>query len=227
MRAGRPSSRSIGIVIATLALAVVATACSDQPSREDRGECSSAAEEGEGGFTAFVPRGESWKPPLMQSLAVFQGEREVSDRLPPDDCGVGAALDLAGDTDTDDPPGRALVGQSRLALGPLPEDRRVFVVPTARGGVCGIVTEPGAHSFCGNGSDSPGVSYWNPKVGNPFVWGVLPNEIAALEVRTGGRRSKVPVRRNAFYFQFDREVRFSGNLELVALYRDGSKQTIG
>jgi hypothetical protein len=164
---------------------------------------------------------------LLRSLAIFEGERDVSDHLPQDDCGVEAALDLAEDSEATDPPGKALVGQSRLALDELPEGRRVFVVPTAEGGVCGIVTEPGASYSCGDGSALPGVLYWDPKVGNPYVWGVLPNEIAAVEVRPAGRSSKVPIRRNAFYFQFDREVRFPGNLELVALYRNGSKQTIG
>jgi hypothetical protein len=162
----------------------------------------------------------------MESLGIFKRKREPSDRLPLQDCGVSSALELAGDRDLQDPPGRALVEKSRRALSRLPQGRSLFAVPTSRGGLCEIVTEPGSSYSCGNGSDLPGISYANPAQGKPYLAAILPNEIVAITVRTAGQSVRVPVRENAFYFQLEDEVPLE-SLRLVAEYQDGSEQRVG
>jgi hypothetical protein len=162
----------------------------------------------------------------MESLAIFKRKREPSDRLPLEDCGVSAAIELTNDPDLSGSPGKALVAESRRALHGLPEGRSLFVVPTSRGGVCTIVTEPGSSYSCGRGSDVPAISYSNPTMGKPYLSAILPNEVVAITVRVGGKSSRVPVHENAFYFQFDDEVRLE-SVGLIAAYRDGSEQRIG
>jgi hypothetical protein len=162
----------------------------------------------------------------MKSLAIFKRKREPSDRLPLEDCGVSAAIELTSDPVLSGSPGKALLAESRRALHGLPEGRSLFVVPTSRGGECTIVTEPGSSYSCGRGSDLPAISYSNPTMGKPYLSAILPNEVVAITVRVGGKSFRVPVHENAFYFQFDDEVRLE-SVGLIAAYRDGSKQRIG
>jgi hypothetical protein len=224
--AGRkPRSTAIAVALVCLTAMLFASCASDQ--RAANGEpCDALTEEGEGGGTFFIPYGRSWTPPLMKSLFIFKRKREPSDRLPSGDCGISAAIELASDPDSSSSPGKALVEESRLAVSRLPEGRRLFVVPTSRGGVCAIVTEPGASYSCGGGSDMPGVGYSNPTRGKPYLYGVLPNEVVAITVRTGEQSVRVPVHENAFYFQLDDEVRLA-RVGLIAAYRDGTEQRIG
>ena len=202
-----------------------ASCATDQPSMS-ADPCDSVTEEGEGGLIAFVPRGTSWGPPLRKSLNIFKRKREPSDRLPLQDCGVSSARELAGDRDLEDPPGRALVAASRRALGRLPRGRSLFAVPTSKGGLCVIVTEPGSSYSCGNGSNLPDISYANPTRGKPYLAAILPNEIVAITVRTARRRVRVPVHENAFYFQLADEVELE-SIGLIAEYQDGSEQRVG
>jgi hypothetical protein len=208
-----------------IAFAMNAGGCSDEQRFANDDRCLSGSEEGEGGATVFVPRGKSWTSPLMKSLNVFQRKRRLSDRLPMDDCGVSDAIDLSSDPDLPDPPGKALVEESRRALSRLPEGRSLFVVPTSRGGLCAIVTEPGSSVSCGRGSDQPGIGYWNPARGKPYLSAVVPNEVAAIIVRISGHSFRVPVHENAFYFQFEDEIRL-GSVGLTVAYGDGSKQQV-
>ncbi len=69
------------------------------------------------------------------------------------------------------------------------------------------------------------MSYWNPKPGRPYVWGVLPNEIVAIDVKIRAATYRVRVRRNVFYFQLPLEIPYHG-IRLVATYRDGTTQAV-
>ena len=162
----------------------------------------------------------------MKSLGIFKNKRQPSDRLPLEDCGVSGAIELTSDPDLPGRPGKALMEESRRALHRLPEGRSLFVVPTSRGGLCDIVTGPGASYSCGSGTDVPLIGYWNPTRGMPYMWAILPNEVVSITVRVGGESFRVPVHDNAFYFQFDDEVRLQ-SVELTVRYRDGTKQRIG
>jgi hypothetical protein len=59
--------------------------------------------------------------------------------------------------------------------------------------MCEIVTEPGSSYSCGRGTDLPSIGYANPTRGKPYLAAILPNEIVAITVRTGGQRVRVPV----------------------------------
>jgi hypothetical protein len=131
-------------------------------------------------------------------------------------------MDLARDED----PGPALVEESRRALTRLPEGRSLFAVPTRGGGMCEIVTEPGSSYSCGRGTDLPSIGYANPTRGKSYLAAILPNEIVAITVRTGGQRVRVPVHENAFYFQLADEVELE-SIGLIAEYHDGSEQRVG
>ena len=162
----------------------------------------------------------------MESLSIFKRKRQRSDRLPLEDCGVRAAIELTNDPNLSSSPGKALVKESRLALGRLPEGRSLFVVPTSRGGLCAIVTEPGSSYSCGGGTDLPSIGYSNPTRGKPYLASILPNEVVAITVRTAGQRVRVPVHENAFYFQLADEVELE-SIGLMAEYQDGSEQRVG
>jgi hypothetical protein len=131
-------------------------------------------------------------------------------------------MELAEEED----PGAALVAESRQALTGLPGGRSLFAVPTSRGGVCSIVTTPGSSFSCGGGSDLPSIVYWNPAMEKPYLAAILPNEIVAIMVQARGQSSRVPVHKNAFYFQLADEVPL-GAIRLIAEYRDGSEQRVG
>jgi hypothetical protein len=216
-----------GVVLALMAaFAWPMLGCSDPQGLTATEKCDLSTEEGEGGGTAFAPRG-SYRAPLKKNLAVFQRRRIASDELPQEECAVIYALELANDSELSDPPGKPLVEESKRAATGLPGGRSVFVFPTTRGGSCNVVTGPGGSYECGNGSNLPGLKYWNPKPGRPYVMALVPNELVAVRVKTPTASYRVHVRGNVFFLQLPAEVKSVFDMRVVGVYEDGTTQRLG
>lgn len=188
-------------------------------------ECSAQDAGGSGGGGGgYPPKTKQWEGPSSETLQTFSAARSANDAVPRDDCEVQDMLTFLSEPPTFNPPGSALLSESRLALDDLSLDRKLFLIPTDTGGLCTIVTGIGGHWECGD-LNNPTWSWWDPGSGPAFAYGNLENGVVDVQCTVSEGRIEADVQNNAFYCELPEEAR-SEQPGLIIKYFSGNERRI-
>lgn len=145
-----------------------------------------------------------------------------------------AALNTGAPAGTPDMPGDVLVDQGRLLLSGLgPDNRSIYVFPTAKGGVCFVIT--GLSSGCklafpvGQPATIDGsVLYFPSDSGPPAeLAGLAKDDVTGVQVVVDGTPHDAVFGNDAWYYRFpDNQTPATAATELIVTLKDGSSTTV-